>query len=67
MSVEGQEPCGEGLGLSQKLQVSMEVQLAMLKGFFESVDELATKEFTQSFLGQEVAATGSHPAGVIGR
>ncbi len=67
LSVKGPEPSGEGFGLCQKLEVPVEVELALLKGLFESVDELAAKEFTQHFLGQEVVVAGAHPAGVIGR
>ena len=61
------QPSGEDLGLSQKFQVSMEVQLAILKSLFERVDELAAKEFTQHFLGKEVVVAGANPAGVIRR
>ena len=59
--MEGPEPSGEGLGLCQKLQVSVEVEGAMLKGFFESIDELAAKNFLQHFLGLEVVVSGSAP------
>jgi hypothetical protein len=51
LSVEWPEPGGERFGLSEKLQVSVEVELALLKGLLESVDELAAKEFTEHFLG----------------
>ena len=44
-SIEWSEPSGEGLGLSQKLQVSVELELAVLKGLLERVDELAAKDF----------------------
>lgn len=67
LSVEWPEPSGEGLGLGQKLEVPVEVELALLKGLLESVDELAAKDFAQHFLGQEVVVAGAHPAGVIGR
>src|SRR3974377_1964329 len=65
--MERPQPSGEGLRLRQKLQVSVEVQLAILKSLFECVDELAAKEFTQHFLGQEIVVAGTNPAGVIGR
>jgi hypothetical protein len=65
--MERLQPSGEDLGLRQKLEVSVEVQLAIVKSFFERVDELAAKEFTQHLLGQEVVVTGANPAGVIRR
>jgi hypothetical protein len=43
--MEGPQPSGEDFGLRQKLQVSVEVQLAILKSFFESVDELAAEDY----------------------
>ena len=46
LSMEWPKPSGEDLGLRQKLQVSVEVELAILKSLFERVDELAAKEFT---------------------
>src|SRR5215467_3828705 len=67
LSMQGPEPSSEDLGLCQKLQVSVEVQLAILKRLFERVDELAAKEFTQHFLGQEIVVAGANPTGVIGR
>src|SRR5882672_5577462 len=67
LSMEGPQPSGEGLRLRQKLQVSVEVELAILKRLFERVDELAAKNFLQHFLGQEVIVWGTNPAGVIGR
>ena len=51
LSMEGPQPSGEGLRLREKLQVSVEVELAILKRLFERVDELAAKEFSQHFLG----------------
>ena len=67
VSMERPEPSGEGLRLRQKLQVSVEAELAILKRLFERVDELAAKNFLQHFLGQEVIVSGTNPAGVIGR
>ena len=67
LSIEWPQPSGEGLGLRQKLQVSVEVELAILKGLLESVDELAAKNFLQHFLGKEVVVPGTNPAGVIER
>jgi len=65
--MEWPQPSGEDLGLRQKLQVSVEVQLAILKSLFERVDELAAKEFTQHLLGQEIVVTGANPTGAIRR
>ena len=48
---------GEDLGLRKKLQVSLEVELAIVKSLFESVDELAAKNFTQHFLGKKVVVS----------
>ena len=53
--------------MRQNLQVSVEVQLAILKSLFERVDKLAAKEFSQHFLGKEVVVAGANPTGVIGR
>ena len=66
LSIERSQPRGKDLGLRQKLQVCVEVELAILKRFFERVDELAAKHFTQHFLGKEVVITGSNPAGMVG-
>ena len=54
LSVEWSEPGGEGLGLSEELQVSMEVELAVTEGLLESIHELATKDITQHFFRKEV-------------
>jgi hypothetical protein len=67
MPMERPQPSGKGLLGCQKLQVSVEVQLAILKRLFECVDELAAKEFAQHFLGQGVVVAGTNPTGVIGR
>src|SRR6266571_964535 len=48
------QPGSEDLGLRKKLQVSLEVELFIVKSLFESVDELAAKNFTQHFLGKKV-------------
>jgi hypothetical protein len=62
VSIEGPEPSGEGLRLRQKLQVSVEVELAILERLFECADELAAKTFLQHVLGQEVIVAGTNPA-----
>src|SRR5262245_16113419 len=67
LAIEWPEPSGEDFGVGQKLQVSVEVELAIVKGLLESVEELAAKDFLQHFLGKEVVVPGTNPAGVIGR
>src|SRR5260370_42461460 len=54
LSTEGPQPSGEGLSLRQKLQVSVEGDMAVLKPVFERVGELAAKTFRRHFLGREV-------------
>ena len=53
--------------MCQQLQIGLEVELTILKSLFESVDELAAKDFAQHFLGKEVVVSCVDPAGVIGR
>ena len=67
LSMEWPQPSGEDLGLRQKLQVSVEVQLAILKSLFERVDELAAKDFRQHLFGKEIVVAGTNPTGVIVR
>ncbi len=57
LSIERPQPGGEDLGLRKKLQVSLEVELAILEGLFERVDELAAKDFPQYFLGKKVVVS----------
>lgn len=64
--VERSQPCGKDLGLRQKLQVCVEVELAILESLLESFDELTAKNFTQHLLGKKVVVSGTNPAGVIG-
>ena len=40
--------------MSEEFQVSLEVELAVTEGLFESSKELATKDFSQNLLGKEV-------------
>ncbi len=54
LSVEWPQPGGEDLGLRKKLQVSLEVELAIVESLLKSVDELAAKNFTQHLLGKKV-------------
>jgi hypothetical protein len=52
--VEWSQPGGEDLGLSEELQVSMEVELAVTEGLLESINELGTKDITQHLFRKEV-------------
>ena len=54
LSVEWPYPGGEGLGLSEEFQVSMEVELAVAEGLLQRINEFATKDFPQDLLGKEV-------------
>ena len=63
--MEWPQPGSEDLGLRQKFQVGLEVELTILEGQFESVDEFAAKDFRQHCLGEEVFLSGANPAGVI--
>ena len=45
-SEQGSQPGGKGFRLSEEFQVSMEAELAVLKGLLEGVDELAAKDLT---------------------
>ena len=67
LPIEWPQPGGEDLGLSQKLQVTLEVELAVTEGLLERVDELATKDSPQHLLGKEVIVSRANPAGVIER
>jgi hypothetical protein len=67
LPVEWPQPGSEDLELRQKLQVGLEVELTILEGQFESVDEFAAKDFRQHFLRQEVFLSGANLAGVIRR
>ena len=54
MSMEWPQPGGEDLGLSEKLQVSLEAELAVLEGVLERVDELAAENSPQHLFGEKV-------------
>src|ERR1700746_1734197 len=65
LSVQWPQPGSEDLGLRQKLQLSLEVELAILESLLKSVDELAAKDFTQHPFGKKVVVSRTNPAGVI--
>ncbi len=47
------KPGSEGLGLSERSQVSLAVQSAVLEGLLESSDELAAKDATKHLDGKK--------------
>jgi len=53
LSVEWPQPGGEDLGLRKKLQVSLEVELAIVESLLKSVDELAAKTSRSTSLGRK--------------
>ena len=65
LSVEWPEPGGEGLGLSQRFQVSPKAELVAVEGLLESGDKLAAKDFLQHRLRKKVVPWGANPVGVI--
>jgi hypothetical protein len=54
LPVQWPQPGSEDLGLRKKLQVSLEVELAILQSLRKSVGELAAKNFAQHCLGKKV-------------
>ena len=58
---------GESLGRGERLQLSVEAQLALGEGLFQSGDELAPKDPCQDGDGKKEAAAGVEPALVVGR
>jgi hypothetical protein len=55
----------KGLGLSQRFQFSLEEELVVVEGLFESGHELAAKNFLQYRLGKKVVLWGANPVGVL--
>jgi len=53
LSEQRPQPSGEGLGLSEAGQVSMEVELAFLKGLPESSNKLAAEDATEYVDGKK--------------
>ena len=54
LPIQRSHPGSKDLGLRKKLQVSVEVELAILESVLKSVDELAAKNFPQHFFGKKV-------------
>jgi hypothetical protein len=63
MSIEWSQPGSEDFGLRKKLQVTLEVELAILESLLESVDELAAKNFPQHFLWKQSSFRVSESSG----
>ena len=57
LSKQRPQPGSEDLGLSEEFQVSREVELTIVKGLFERLDELATKDFPQHPFGKKVVVS----------
>src|ERR1700674_2505821 len=62
LSKQWPEPCSKGFRLSEESQVSVEVELADLKGAFECLVELAAEDATQYFDGKKEVVAGFDPA-----
>jgi hypothetical protein len=59
-------PCGEGSWIRKSGEVSMELELVMVKGSLQSVVELATKDATECLDREEESVAGWDPAQVVG-
>ncbi len=66
-SVQGSEPGGKSLRLSEEFEVSVEGELAVAEGLLESVDKLSTKDLAQHLAGKEEPLGCRNPVGVIER
>jgi len=67
LSEHWSEPRRKGSRLSEELQVSMKVELAVPKGTLECFVELAAKDATEHLDGKKEIVAWLDPAGVIGR
>ena len=56
LSEQGPQPRGEDLRLSERLQASVEIELAILEGAFESRNKLAPKNTPEHFNGKKELA-----------
>jgi len=66
LAEEQSPPRSESFRLGEWSEVSMEVQLAILKSLFEAVGELAAKDSRQHLEGKKESVLGFYPVGVIG-
>ena len=67
LAEQGTQEGGEGLGRGQPLQRTVETDLALSEGLFQSGDELAPEDPGQDGVGQEEAVRGAEPTGVVER
>ena len=67
LSEQWSEPRSKGFRLSEELQVSMKVELTVMKGALERFVELAAKDATEHLDGKKEVIVWLDPASVIGR
>ena len=67
LSEQWSEPRSKGFRLSEELQVSMKVELAVMKGTLERFVELAAKDATEHLDGKKEVVAWFDPAVVIDR
>ncbi len=67
LSEQWSQPRSKGFRLSEELQVSMKVELAVLKGTLECLVELAAKDAAEHLDGKKEIVAWLDPARVIGR
>src|SRR5712692_9359256 len=67
LSKQWPEPCVKGFPLSERSQVSVEAELAVLKSTLERGDELAAKDATEHLDGKKEGVAWFDPARAIGR
>ena len=67
LSEQWSEPRSKGFRLSEELQVSMKVELAVMKGALEHFVELAAEYAAEHLDGKKEVVAWLDPAGVIGR
>src|SRR6516162_70560 len=67
LSEEWSEPRRKGFRLREKLQVSMKVELAVLKGTLECFVELAAKDSAKDLDGKKEIVVWLDPARSVGR
>ena len=67
LSEQCSQPRSKGFRLSEELQVSMKVELAVMKGTLERFVELAAKDSAEHFDGKKEVVAWFDPVRVIGR
>jgi hypothetical protein len=67
LSEQWPQPGSEDLGLREQRKMAGKMKLAMLKGRFETSDELAAKHPSEYLDGEEEVRARSNPAGVMER